>query len=512
MKEHPPMPQSPESYWLETANLSSFKGIQHDIHVHTVIVGAGITGITLAYLLTRQGGKVALIDAGKITNGTTGHTTAKITAQHDLVYDQLIRNFGEEIAKLYYVANSEALQFIGKTVDEHQIDCDFSEQDAYIFTNSDEQMSNMKAEMDAYGRLRINGQFLNQIPLNIETKEAIMMPKQAQFHPLKYLQQLVRYIIDKGGIILEHTTAIDLDDSEEKRKKIITSNGHHVFAEKLVITSHFPFYDLKGYFFARLSPDRAYVVAAESREPYPGGMYICAEQPKRSIRSTPLADGKHLLLISGGSHKTGHIADTEHFYRELADYATSHFQVDRIAYRWSAQDLYTLDKVPYIGRMERGDDHTFVATGYGKWGMTNGTAGALLLKDLVLGNDNQFEQLYAPSRIHGDTAFKNFIVQNADVAKELIKGKLQRPDKSVDDVKAGDGAVVTVNGRRAGCYKEEDGTVHVVDTTCTHLGCEVSWNNGDRTWDCPCHGSRFSYDGEVIEGPAETPLKKIDLD
>ena len=512
MKEHPSLPRSPESFWLETAILPTFKGIQQDIHVHIVIVGAGITGITLAYLLTQQGVKVALLDAGKITNGTTGHTTAKITAQHDLIYDQLIRTFGEEIARSYYDANSEALQFIKKTVNEHQIDCDFSEQDAFIFTNSDEQMSKLKAEINAYEKLKIDGEYLHQIPLNIETKAAIKMAKQAQFHPIKYLHQLVRYIVGHGGVLLENTTAIDLDVSEEKKKKIITSDGHHVFAEKLVITSHFPFYDLKGYFFARLSPDRAYVVGAESSEPYPGGMYITAEQPKRSIRSTPLANGKHLLLISGGSHKTGHIADTEHFYNELADYATSHFQVDRISYRWSAQDLYTLDKVPYVGRMEHGDEYTFVATGYGKWGMTNGTAGALLLKDLVLGKDNQFEQLYAPSRIHGDTAFKNFIVQNADVAKELIKGKLQRPDKSVDDVRAGEGAVVTVHGRRAGCYKEEDGSVHVVDTTCTHLGCEVAWNNGDRTWDCPCHGSRFSFDGEVIEGPAETPLKKIDLE
>ena len=509
MKEHQSMPEAPQSYWLQSTDIQQFKELHQDIHVHTVIVGAGITGITLAYLLVRQGVKVALIDAGKIAAGTTGHTTAKITAQHDLIYDKLIQNIGEEKARLYYDANTEAMKFIAQTINEHKIECDFSHQDAYVFTNSDDQLAKLNAEISAYEKLGIPGTFIKDIPLNIETKAAIMMPNQAQFHPLKYLKQLVRYIINNGGIVLENTTAIDMDDSTEK--KIITSNGHHIFAEKFVCTSHFPFYDLKGFFFAKLNPDRAYVVAATSKDPYPGGMYISAEQPKRSIRSTPLENGEHLLLISGGSHKTGQMTDTEVYYEGLADYATTHFNVDRIAYRWSAQDLYTLDQIPYIGRMEQGDENTFIATGYGKWGMTNGTAGALLLKDLVMEEENKFEELYTPSRMNAAGTVKNFIKLNVDVAKHLIKGKLEHTDKTVDDVKAGEGAVVTVNGKRAGCYKEENGTAHVVDTTCTHLGCELSWNNGDRTWDCPCHGSRFSYDGEVFEGPAETPLKKIDL-
>ena len=349
MKEHQSMmPKEPESYWLETTDMQPYKELHQDTHVHTVIVGAGITGITLAYLLVRQGIKVALIDAGKIAAGTTGHTTAKITAQHDLIYDKLIQNSGQEQARLYYDANTEAMQFISKTVNEQKIDCDFSHQDAYIFTNSDEQMANMSAEINAYEILGINGTYKTNIPLNIETKAAIVMPKQAQFHPLKYLKQLVRYIVNNGGIILENTTATNLDDG--KKKKIITRNGHQIHAEKLVCASHFPFYDLKGYFFARLSADRAYVVAATSKESYPGGMYISAEQPKRSIRSTPLDNGEHLLLISGGSQKTGQVTDTDVYYKELADYATSHFAIDSFSYRWSAQDLYTLDNIPYIGR------------------------------------------------------------------------------------------------------------------------------------------------------------------
>ena len=511
MKDHQSMPETPQSYWLETVKTPSFKELHKNIHVQTVIVGAGITGITLAYLLIREGVKVALIDAGKIAAGTTGHTTAKITAQHDLIYDKLIQESGEENARLYYDANTEALQFIRQTIERHKINCDYSEQDAFVFTNSDEQLPKMNAEINAYKILRLAGEFTEKIPLNnIDVKAAIRMPKQAQFHPMKYLNKLVEYIIANGGVILENTTAVNLDDG--KNKKVITKDGHHIHAEKLVCTTHFPFYDLKGFYFARLHADRAYVVGAVSKSEYAGGMYISAEQPKRSIRSTPLPNGEHLLLISGESHKTGQKTDTAQYYDALTQYASDHFNIERIAYRWSAQDLFTLDNIPYIGRMGGDDPQIFVATGYGKWGMTNGTAGALLLKDLIIGKGNKFESLYTPSRFNADPSVKNFIIQNVDVAKNLIKGKLERPDKTIDDVDSGEGAVVTVNGKRAGCYKEQDGTTHVVDTTCTHLGCELAWNNGDRTWDCPCHGSRFSYTGEVFEGPAETPLKKIDLD
>lgn len=510
MTEFQSSPKFPESYWLASGKKSVFPQSVEDMNVDTIIVGAGITGITLAYLLVQEGVKVALIDASTITNGTTGHTTAKITTQHGLIYDKLIHQSGEEKAKWYYEANNEALQFIKETIHNQKISCDFSEQDAYVFTNSDEYIDKVQQEYDAYQKLGIPGEIVEKIPLPIEVKSAIVMKKQAQFHPVNYLSHFIEKIVEGGGIILENSPAMDVEKGDHPA--IILKNGVRVSGKKVVLATHYPFYDWKGLYFARLHAERSYVVAATLKNEYPGGLYISADSPKRSIRYTPLENGESLLLIGGESHKTGQGGGTQKYYEALEAYTKSNFDIGKIAYRWSAQDLVTLDDIPYIGNLTADEPSIYVATGYAKWGMTNGTAAALLLRDKILERENRFTELYTPSRFDADPSIKNVVVQNANVAKQLIGGKLGIVEKTVDDLSINEGSVVNVNGKRAGGYKDENGVLHVVDTTCTHLGCEVNWNSGDRSWDCPCHGSRFSFTGEVMEGPAKIPLKKIDID
>lgn len=217
-----------------------------------------------------------------------------------------------------------------------------------------------------------------------------------------------------------------------------------------------------------------------------------------------------MVLIIGESHKTGQSPDTEKHFDALAKFGDETLGVEHILYRWSAQDLTTLDKVPYIGEITSGQPNVLVATGYRKWGMTNGTAAALLLKDIVLGKENRYKTLYSPTRFYATPSIKNFLVQNADVVGQLIKGKLQLSDVNPHQLKHDEGAIVVIRGKRKGAYRDKEGKLHIVDTTCTHVGCEVEWNSGERSWDCPCHGSRFTYTGEVIEGPAEKPLKKYD--
>jgi glycine/D-amino acid oxidase-like deaminating enzyme/nitrite reductase/ring-hydroxylating ferredoxin subunit len=502
------LPQFPESYWLASTEIPTFPKLLENITVDVAIVGAGISGITTAYLLTKAGFKVALLEAGRILNGTTGHTTAKITAQHDLIYDEFIHHFGEEKARLYYEANRDALQFIKQTVQDNQIRCDFSEQDAYIYTNSDNYTDKITNEFKAYEKLGIPGSLVAQLPLSIPIKAAVRMNSQAQFNPVLYLLHLVEYITGHGGKIYEQTTAMTVEKGTPPQ--VTTKDGFTVACNDTVSCSHFPFFGGGGFYFARMYADRSYLMGIRTDKDFPGGMYLSAEEPKRSIRYTQTDNGGRLIIIGGEGHKTGQGICTIQHYEALETFGEDVFGIKEIAYRWSAQDLVTMDKLPYIGQTTSDTPHHYIATGYRKWGMSSGTAAALLLKDLIMGKENKYAQLYTPSRFYADPSLKTLIVENVDVAKHLIAGKLEIVRTSPDELGNDEGAAVTINGKRAGAYRDQQGRLHVVDTTCTHMGCEVEWNDGERTWDCPCHGSRFSYNGEVLEGPAKKPLKIIE--
>ncbi|MEH7443277.1 FAD-dependent oxidoreductase [Bacillus sp. JJ1122] len=504
------LPRFPEPFWRKTAELPSFPRLQEDLDVDVAVVGGGITGLTSAYLLAKEGVHVALIEAGTILNGTTGHTTAKVTPQHGLIYDELISHFGEEKARLYYQANCEAMKFVKKLVKDEQIDCDLTEEDAYIYTNSEKEMEKLLQEFKAYEKLGVvGGEYVSEIPIPVEAKAAVVMRNQAQFHPLKFLKHLVERFIEMGGQIYENTTAVDMEEGDEP--VITTRNNHRIHCNQLIISSHFPFYDLKGFYFSRMQVKRSYVLAVKTEKEYPGGMYINAETPTRSLRFTDW-NGEKLVLFGGDSHITGQEENTHQYYEALEAFASQTFGIKEIPFRWSAQDPTTLDKIPFVGKYSSSTENIFVATGYNKWGMTNGINAALLMTDLVLKRDNPYKDLFEPQRFHANPDIATFVADNATVAKELIKGKFDRPSTTPESLGKEEGAAVTVNGKRAGAYRDENGKLYVVDTTCTHMGCELKWNNGERSWDCPCHGSRFSYKGDVIEGPAELPLEKVELE
>nr|WP_179107157.1 FAD-dependent oxidoreductase [Sediminibacillus massiliensis] len=501
------MPQFPEPYWRESVELPQFPSLQQDIEVDIGIVGAGITGITAAYLLTKKGFKVALLDAGKILNGTTGHTTAKITAQHGLIYDELIQNFGLETATAYYDFNKESMEFMKEVIKEHNIDCDYEIQDAFVYTESDHYVNQLKKELQAYEQIGIPRKWAEDIPLDLPVKAAVAMKDQAQFHPLKYLAVLVEYIEENGGLIFEDTTAVNANYG--KKPMIITRENYKIHCNKIIAASHFPFVGAEAFFSARMHPQRSYVIAVKAGKKYPGGMYINAEQPSRSLRNFSV-NGEEYWLVGGEGHKTGQGGNTIDYYDKLLDFAQTNFGVEEYGYRWSAQDLVTLDKMPFIGKVTDDQPDILVATGFKKWGITQGTGAAMLISDIISNTDNRYQELFAPTRFHADPDLKEFIKTNSNVSKELIKGKLEYTRKNIEDVGKDEAAVIRIKGMRTGVYRDTDGKVHLVDTTCTHLGCEVNWNSGDRTWDCPCHGSRFSISGEVIEGPAKEPLKKKD--
>lgn len=495
--------QFPEPYWRVNVGLPNFTSLDANITTDVTIVGGGITGITAGYLLSLAGVKVTIIDAGRILNGTTGHTTAKITAQHGIIYDELINHFGEEQAKMYYQANDTARAFIKNTIQTLNIQCEYEEHDAFIYTNSDNELNKLEKEAKAYEKLQISGKLVETMPLlSLPMKKAIVMSSQAQFHPIKYLLPLVEKIIENGGEIYERTTAVEVETGVNP--KVITRNGFSITSDHVIAASHYPFYDGGGFYFTRMYAERSYILAVKQNAAYPGGMYISSETPKRSVRSQG-----DLLLLGGESHKTGHGINTMEHYEALASFGENVLGVTEIEHRWSAQDLYTLDKVPYIGHITSNKENIYIASGYRKWGMTSGTAAALILSDLVAKGTHPYKELFTPSRFKADPSVKKFIEHNADVATQLVKGKVDIIHKHPEEVKSGEGSHVNVNGKKCGAYRDNDGQLHIVDTTCTHMGCEAEWNEGDKSWDCPCHGSRFSIDGTVLEGPAEVPLKEV---
>ena len=502
------IPQFPKTYWREI-ELPTFQKLTEDISVDVAIIGAGITGITAAYLLSKEGQKVAIIEAGSVLNGTTGHTTAKLTAQHGLIYDEFINHFGKEKTRLYFESHMNALQFVENMVTESRVDCDFSKEDAYIYATTDEYVDKLKTEWEAYKSLDIDGALKDTIPFNIPAKAALMMKNQAQYHPLKFLKALLDDAVKAGCVVYEDTVADDIED-DDSNPKVVTKSGHRVTCKQVIIATHFPFYDKPGLYFARMYPDRSYAIGIKTDKEYPGGMYISADSPTRSIRYTPLnEDGEKLLILGGENHKPGQGVDTLKHYEALEAFAEEVFGLKGYDYRWSAQDLVTLDKLPYIGPITSARENILVATGYKKWGMTTGISAGHILTDYVLERHNPYKELYSPSRFDADPDLKSIVTTNADVAKHLLKGKLEIVEKVTDDLQNGEGSVVIYNGKRAGAYKDENGKLYVVDTTCTHLGCECEWNHAEKSWDCPCHGSRYAYSGDVIEGPTKKALKLL---
>lgn len=500
--------ESPKSYWIDSVVLPNFSSLNQDIHVDVAIIGGGITGLTSAFLLANEGLRVAVLEANKLLNGTTGHTTAKATAQHDLIFDELIHNMGENKAKLYYQANSEALSFIEQTVMQYQIDCDFQKQDAYIYATTEEYAQKIVKEAEAYQKLGILGELVDSLPLNIKIQKGLVMKNQAQLHPLKLLSQLVPLVAAKGGQVFENTTAMTIETGQQPT--ILTRDNYRVTAKHVLICSHFPFYEgTTGLYSQKMYASRSYILAANMKEKFPNGMYISVDKPTRSLRSVTI-NGEECVLIVGEVHKAGHGGDTIEHYNALGTFGQKVFGLEDIIYRWSAQDLITPDKIPYIGKITDDEPNILVATGFKKWGVSNGVAAALLLRDIVLNKANKYQDLYSPARFNRDPALQKTPVQGENSSNQLNNNGIKTPSKSPEDLANDEGGIITINRQIMGAYRDKQGVMHIVDITCTHKDCKAVWNNGDRTWDCPCHGCRYSYTGDVIEGPAKHPLKRYD--
>ncbi len=492
----------PQSYWMASTQQEEYPVLNNDLKVDVAIIGGGISGIATAYFLNKHGVKATILEADHILQGTTGHTTAKITSQHELIYSKIKSQMGEEFAKQYADANESAIRMIEQIAIENNIDCDFVPQSAYAYTQDSKYVKKISDEVNAASALGIKAEYVDKIPFSLPIKAAIRFDNQAQFHPRKFLISLAKKISDDGIQIYEQTRVVDIEEAENY--VLVTNKGNKVTASKVIIASHYPFYNKHGLYFSRIYSERSYVVAIKAKEKYPGGMYINLEEPTRSLRSQ-ISELGELILVGGDHHKTGQGEDTVLHYNALIEFFNQIFTVEDIPYRWSTQDCMTLDKLPYVGHFTSKTPNMYITTGYGKWGMTNSIASAMILSDLITKGNSPWQDVYNPSRHTIASSAKNFVVENFNVAKELIEGKLTSAPIH-ENIKPGEGKIIEVNGQKAGAYRDEQGTLHIVDATCTHMGCELSWNSAEKTWDCPCHASRFTYKGDVVEGPANRPL------
>lgn len=493
----------PESYWLASTDRTSYPALEGDIKVDVAIAGGGMAGITSAYLLKKAGLRVAVIEGDRILQGTTGHTTAKITSQHSLIYNRIKNYMGDERARQYAEANESAIRIISGLIKSEGIDCDFHWEPAYTFTLTDSYVQKVADEANVAESLGIKASYVENIPLPIKVKGAVRFDGQARFHPRKYLLALAGKIEGDGSYIFENTRVVDINEGTPCT--VITRQGKRVTADNVIIASHFPCYVGRGFYFARMYPERSYALAVKVKEKFLGGMYITAEDPAKSLRSQEY-EGGELLIVSGEHHKTAHGTKLHEHYENLLEFTKKHYEVQKISYRWSTQDYTTLDKVPYIGRLTSKIPNIFVATGFRKWGMTNSTVSAVIIKDLIIKGENPWTEVYDPSRFVPNPSITSFISINADVAAKLVSGKLKPMTQDID-VEKGEAGNVEIEGQKMGIYRDEKGQLHTVDTTCTHMGCELKWNDAEKSWDCPCHGSRFTYEGEIVEGPAINELQ-----
>mgnify|MGYP000932167247 FL=1 len=492
----------PHSYWISSTDARDYPQLTEDINTEVAIIGGGMTGILCAHALQKKGIKSIILEAGKIVAGTTAHTTAKITSQHGLIYNKIKNQRGFELAKQYADANESSIGEIKKIAEENHIECDYIEQSAFIYTQSDEKMQKIQDELKTVEEIGIKASYIDEIPFPISIKGGIRFDSQAQFHPRKFLLPLAEKISDSDVHIYERTRAVDLEEGSEYI--ITTDQGKKITSKKVIISSHYPFYNKSGMYFSRIYTERAYIVAIKAKEKYPGGMYINAEDPSRSLRSQ-MSDENELIFVVGENHKTGQGDDMVKHYHALIDFADGIFTIEDIPYRWSTQDCMTLDQVPYVGRYKSDTPNLYIATGFEKWGMTNSMAAATILSDMILEIENPWQEVYNPSRQNILGAAKTFIVENADLAKHLIKGKISPLPENIE-LKPGEGKVFESNEGRTGAFRDDSGNLHLVNTTCTHMDCELNWNSAERSWDCPCHGSRFTCSGSIIEGPAVQPL------
>ncbi|TYT61928.1 FAD-dependent oxidoreductase [Natrialba swarupiae] len=491
--------------------------LESDRPIDVAVVGAGVAGLSTAIELRERGQTVVVLERDRIATGVTGKSTAKLTSQHGLIYDHLRREFGRRQASQYARIQEAAIDTVEQRIDDLEIDCGFERHPAYLYSNEPDEM---EREAEAARAAGLSATYVTSVPPFERAQAGVRFDDQAWFHPRKYLLAVADELeADDGAVVLEGTRVTDVTpgsppsvrleyESERERgstRESESARSTRLSARRVVLATGFPILDRAGYF-ARMHPKRSYVLGLRLDGRPPEGMYYRAGENYRSVRMHRDDDGE-LLLVGGENHKTGQGGSTIERYRRLLRWARERFPVESVDYRWSTQDYESADRVPLVGRAAPATENVFVATGFRGWGMTNGVAAGRLLADLLTGDSPPERDLFDPLRFTPKASLGTTLTENADAASEFATDWLQTllaPDRSV--LESGEGTIVRRGGKPIACARDADGDLHTTSAVCTHMYCLLEWNDAECSWDCPCHGSRFNPDGEVLEGPATEDL------
>ncbi len=479
------------SIWNET-KLKSFDKLNGDMQCDALVIGGGMAGLLTAYRLNEQNLKTVVIDSSAICFGQTKNTTAKITSQHSAIYESITKHYSPQFAKMYAEENERAISDFEEIINEKKIDCEFEKCCAYLYSKNnyralkDEMLSAKNAGIDCY--------LTKEVPLPFKTAGALVFKNQAQFNPLKFINSIVGDLT-----VFENTPALKIIGN-----RVLTPYGM-IRANHIVIATHYPFVNFPGENFLKMSQERSYVVAFENSSFPSDSTFIGLENDTLSLRRY-----QKYVLLGGGNHRTGELRGNP--YKMLERKAYELFNNPQIKYRWSAQDCITLDGMPYIGRMKSGGDNIYIATSFNKWGMTSSMVSANIISDLICNVRNCNAEVFSPERFNLSASVKN-IIENT---KETVKGfsaYLLPSFASIKSIKKGEVKEFVTDGNFAGAYRDHDGKIYIVSLTCPHLKCKLKWNSAEKSWDCPCHGSRYDYKGNLIDNPAQHSsilISKID--
>jgi len=495
-----------KTYWIENSKRDKgYKTLKEDMDTDVCIIGGGLTGISTAYYLNKYQIKNVILEKGRLVEKTSGHSTAKITSQHGLFYKYLIDSQGKNFAQKYYEANEKAIKEIAKIIQKESIQCDFEVQSSYVFTQGIKEVEKIKDEVEAVNQIGGKANYITSIP-HLKAIAAIEFPNQAQFNPYKYATSLAEICEKQGTKIFENSLVKGMHELN-RGYEVVLENGKKVKAKYVVLATRYPIIDIPGYHFIKMYQSTSNVIVIDPKEEAFSGMYINSEDPTISLRTIKDGD-KRLVMVAGFDHKTGAKIDLSNGYKYLEKEARNIYPNCEVKYKWNTQDCISLDKIPYIGEFSNHMPNVYVGTGYKKWGVTTSNIAANIIVDKILGNDNEYEDLYKATRLKPIKNIKELGNMVKESINSLIIEKMKVPDETINQVKENEGKIIDMDGEKVGVYKNEKGEIFKVRPVCQHLGCELSWNNLDKTWDCPCHGSRYDYRGHLIYGPS---VKDLDV-
>jgi glycine/D-amino acid oxidase-like deaminating enzyme/nitrite reductase/ring-hydroxylating ferredoxin subunit len=490
------------SRWIDDIKPEQiYPALEQDIETEIVVIGAGIAGITTAYLLAKAGKKVVLIDANNIASGETAFTTAFLTQSIDTSLQKLVERFGEQNAAVVWKNGETAMDKIEIISIEEGIDCGFKRCSAYIFASDEMGKKELENEVKIANKLGFKAEFIAENDLKFENFGYMKLDNQGKFHPRKYLIELTRVAKTLGAQVFENTKASEI--KKDGDKYLVKVSKYEILARKVIVTTYNPI-NASLHVLGNIKSEQSYVLEVKiQKDSFAEAIYWNTESPYHYFRIDKYED-YDTMIFGGEDHETGKDPDSKRHYDNLEEYLKTKLNITdyEILHTWSGQILSSGDGLPLIGETK---DNLLVATGFAGNGMTFGTFSAMLFCDIILGNDNEYIDLYKPKRLN---KHMNFFQQGVNYMKEIVEGRiLKKADtNSIDSVVPDSGAVVEMDGKRFAIYKDAAGNITKLSPICTHLGCVVDWNNAEKTWDCPCHGSRYQKDGTVLNGPATKPL------